>query len=178
MKGFEKFILIVFSLIIIIISITLVLVSTQMLELKGIYNIIDNVLVSNKILFLVLGTIFALFGLVGLFSTSDSEEAQRGGLAIKQDTGTVYITRDTFESIIATVTRGYAELRNVRVDMQVTETGIVVNIYTMILPDTVVPTLTSKLQENVKSSVLKQTTVEIKEVNVKIKGVYQEPSKK
>ncbi len=178
MKGFERFVLVIFSLIVIVISITLVLVSTQMLELKGIYDIIDNLLVSNKILFLILGTVFALLGLVGLFSTSDSEDAQRGGLAIKQETGTVYITRDTFESIIAGVTRGYAELRNVRVDMQVTEAGVIANVYAMILPDTVVPALTTKLQENVKSSVLKQTTVEIKEVNVKIKGVYQEPPKK
>jgi uncharacterized alkaline shock family protein YloU len=48
----------------------------------------------------------------------------------------------------------------------------------MILPDTIVPTLSSKLQENIKSAVKKQTTVEIKEANVKIKGVYMEPQKK
>ena len=48
----------------------------------------------------------------------------------------------------------------------------------MILPDTVVPTLTAKLQENIKASVLSQTTVEIKEANIKIKGVYVEQNKK
>ena len=41
-----------------------------------------------------------------------------------------------------------------------------------------VPTLTAKLQEHIKASILKQTTVEIKEVNVKIRGVYIEPQKK
>ena len=58
------------------------------------------------------------------------------------------------------------------------EEGLVANVYAMILPDTVVPTLTARLQENIKSSILKQTTVEIKEANIKIKGVYAEPQKK
>ncbi len=178
MKKFDKFLLIVFSLIIIIVSVSFVLVSTGMLDLNSIYKFFNRFIIENKIAVLITGTIFALFGLIGLFSNSEGEETQKGGLAIKQDNGTTYITRETFESIVHGVTRGYAELRNVRVDMQVTETGIIVNIYTMILPDTVVPTLISKLQENVKSSVLKQTTVEIKEVNVKIKGVFQEPPKK
>jgi len=46
------------------------------------------------------------------------------------------------------------------------------------MPDTVVPTLTAKLQENIKDAVLKQTTVEIKEANIKIKGVYNQVEKK
>ena len=96
----------------------------------------------------------------------------------KTEKGTVYITKDTFESIIVAVTRNYPELKNVKVDIKVSDTGVVANVYTMIMPDTVVPTLTAKLQENIKASVLKQTTVEIKEANIKIKGVLLEPQKK
>ena len=118
-----------------------------------------------------------LFGLVGMFSSDDSEN-MRTGLAIKSDKGTVYITRETFESIIISVARNYPELRNVRAEINVSETGVIANIYAMILPDTVVPTLTAKLQENIKASVLSQTTVEIKEANIKIKGVYVEQNKK
>ena len=90
----------------------------------------------------------------------------------------MYITRETFESIIISVARNYPELRNVRAEINVSETGVIANIYAMILPDTVVPTLTAKLQENIKASVLSQTTVEIKEANIKIKGVYVEQNKK
>lgn len=178
MKGFEKFLLVVFSIIIIVISILLILVSTDMIATDSIFRIAQNWLVSNKTVGVVVGAIFALFGLVGMFASSDSGDEMRGGLAIKNDTGTVYITRDTFESIIVGVARNYAELRNVRVDISLTEKGVVANVYAMILPDTVVPTLTSKLQDSIKSSVLKQTTVEIAEANIKIKGVYMEPQKK
>ena len=62
--------------------------------------------------------------------------------------------------------------------MSISEEGIKANIYAQILPDTVVPTLSTKLQDNIKSVVKKQTTIEIKEANIKIKGVYIEPQKK
>lgn len=178
MKGFEKFILIIFSIIIIILSVCFILASTEMIELTKIINKGLELAVANKIPSLVIGAILTLFALVGLFSSSDNKDELRTGLAIKTEKGTVYITKDTFESIIVSVTKNYPELKNVKVDIKVGESGVIANVYTMILPDTVVPTLTAKLQDSIKASILKQTTVEIKEVNIKIKEVYVEPQKK
>jgi len=177
MKGFEKFILIIFSIIIIVMSVTLILTSTEMINLTEIINKVIVLVTENKVPCLVIGAILSLFALVGLFSSSDSAEDMKTGLAIKTEKGTVYITKETFESIIFSVARNYPELRNVKVDIKVSDAGVTANIYTLILPDTVVPTLISKLQDNIKASILKQTTVEIKEANVKIKGVYMEPQK-
>lgn len=178
MKGFEKFILVIFSILIIILSVFLILMSTQMIEATGIINTGIEWLIAHKMVGLITGAVLSLLALIGIFASSDNEDDMKSGLAIKSETGTVYITRDTFESIIEGVTRNYAELRNVKVDISMSEEGVIANIYAMILPDTVVPTLTSKLQNNIKASVLKQTTVEIKEANIKIKGVYLEPQKK
>lgn len=178
MKGIEKFILIVFSIIIIVLSVGLILASTEMINLTQVVNKGIGLATENKIPCLVIGAVLSLFALVGLFTSSDNSDEVKTGLAIKTEKGTVYITKETFECIIASVTRNYPELRNVKVDIKVGDTGVIANIYTMILPDTVVPTLTAKLQENIKASILKQTTVEIKEANIKIKGVYIEPQKK
>lgn len=173
----SNFITKLFSIIIIILSIVLVLYSTGMIVDVGILKQIGGMLTDNKYVGLAIGGVFSLLGLVGLFSSSDNSENIKSGLAIKTEKGTVYITKDTFESIIIGVTRNFAELRNVKVDIQMNESGVVANIFTMILPDTVVPTLTSKLQDSIKSNILKQTTIEIKEANIKIKGVYFEQSK-
>ncbi|MDO4282570.1 MAG: alkaline shock response membrane anchor protein AmaP [Clostridia bacterium] len=178
MKGFEKFILVIFSILIIIVSVFLILMSTQMIQGADILNVGIEWLISHKMVGLITGAVLSLLALIGIFASSDNADEMKSGLAIKSETGTVYITRDTFESIIVGVTRNYAELRNVKVDISMSEDGVIANIYAMILPDTVVPALTSKLQSNVKASVLKQTTVEIKEANIKIKGVYLEPQKK
>ena len=178
MKYLEKFILILFSVIIIVVSVAIILSSTEMINISNLFSNIQSWLISNKIISIVVGAIFAILALIGMFSQSSESEDVKTGLAIKGDKGTVYITKDTFDSIIFGVTRNYAELKNVRVETNLSDDGVIANIYAMILPDTVVPTLTAKLQENVKSSVLKQTTVEIKEANIKIKGVYVEPQKK
>ncbi len=178
MKRLEKFILCVFSLVMIIISVFLILVSTGMIHVADLYSIAVDFLVSNKIVVLVVGAIVSIFGLIGLFSSSDSSDDSRSGLAIKNDSGTVFLNRDTFESMIMSIARTYPELVAPKVEVNISEEGVKANVYAQILPDTVVPTLTEKLQENIKNTVKKQTTIEIKEANVRIKGVYIEPQKK
>lgn len=178
MRGFEKFILCLFSIIMIILSVFIILVSTSMIQVGDLYTVVVNFLIAHKLWVLVIGGIVSLLGLVGLFSSSDSSDDSKSGLAIKNDAGTVFLNRDTFESMIMSVARNYPELVSPKVDVTIAEDGVKANIYGLILPDTVVPTLSSKLQENIKTTVKKQTTIEIKEANVKIKGVYMEPQKK
>ncbi len=178
MRGFEKFILCIFSVVMIILSVFVILVSTGMIQIGDLYQVAVNFLIANKVAVLIVGAIVSLFGLIGLFSTSDSGEDTRSGLAIKNDSGTVFLNRDTFETMIMSVARNYPELVNPKVEVSISEEGVKANLYALILPDTVVPTLTEKLQENIKATVKKQTTIEIKEANIKIKGVYIEPQKK
>lgn len=178
MRGFEKFILCIFSVIMIVLSVFLILVSTGMIQIGDLYQVAVNFLTANKVYVLVGGAIISLLGLIGLFSTSGSEDDSRSGLAIKNESGTVFLNKDTFETMIMSVTKNYPELVNPKVDVNISEEGVKANLYAMILPETVVPTLTEKLQENIKSTVKKQTTIDISEANIKIKGVYIEPQKK
>lgn len=178
MRGFEKFILCVFSVIMIVLSVFVILVSTGMIQVGDLYQVAVNFLIANKMVVLIVGAIISLFGLIGLFSSSDSNEDSRSGLAIKNDSGTVFLNRDTFETMIMSIARNYPELVNPKVEVNISEEGVKANVYALILPDTIVPTLTEKLQDNIKATVKKQTTIEIKEANIKIKGVYIEPQKK
>lgn len=178
MKYFKEFILVIFSVCMLGLAIFAILTSLEILKVGlGLDNIIDYV-INNKIIVMGIGLVVSLLALFGIFASSDKEENVKAGLAIKHEAGTVYITKDTFESIVLNVTRAYASLKNVKVSVNISEEGAFASVYTYIMPDTVVPTLTTKLQDNIKDAVLKQTTVEIKEVNIKIKGVYNQLEKK
>jgi len=178
MKYFKEFILVIFSVCMLGLAIFAILASLEILKVGlGLDNIIDYV-INNKIIVMGIGLVVSLLALFGIFASSDKEENVKAGLAIKHEAGTVYITKDTFESIVLNVTRAYASLKNVKVSVNISEEGAFASVYTYIMPDTVVPTLTTKLQDNIKDAVLKQTTVEIKEVNIKIKGVYNQLEKK
>ena len=119
MRGFEKFILCVFSVIMIVLSVFVILVSTGMIQIGDLYQVAVNFLTANKVAVLVVGAIVSLFGLIGLFSTSGSEEDSRSGLAIKNESGTVFLNRDTFETMIISVARNYPELVNPKVDVNI-----------------------------------------------------------
>jgi uncharacterized alkaline shock family protein YloU len=178
MKIFKEFLLVIFSICMLGLAIIVILTSLQVLDVKDELNSIITYVINNRILIMGTSLIVSLLSLVGIFAASDKDEDVKAGLAIKHETGTVYITKDTFESIVLNVARSYATLKNIKVSVNISEEGAIVTVYTYIMPDTVVPTLTSKLQENIKDAVLKQTTVEIKEVNIKIKGVYSQLEKK
>jgi uncharacterized alkaline shock family protein YloU len=178
MKYFKEFILVIFSVCMLGLAIAAILTSLEVVKVGSGLNSIVNYIVNNRILVMGIGLSVSLLALVGIFASSDKEEDVKAGLAIKHEAGTVYITKDTFESIVLNVTRSYASLKNVKVSVSISEEGAIASIYTYIMPDTVVPTLTAKLQENIKDAVLKQTTVEIKEANIKIKGVYNQVEKK
>jgi len=177
MKTLEKLILIIFSIIILAISVLLILTSTEMIKVTEIFTSLQKWLVANKAVGIVFGSVFALLSLIGVFSSSGTTEDVKTGLAIKNESGTVYITKETFENIVLAISKNYPELKNVKVEIIVDETGVIVNLFTFVLPDTVIPDLTNKLQSSIKSGLLKQTTVEIKEANIKIKGVYLEQAK-
>lgn len=178
MKNFKEFILVIFSLCMLGLAIFAILASLEVVNATSFVNNVLNYMIANKVLTLGTGLIISLLALIGIFTSSDRDEDMKAGLAIKHEAGSVYITKDTFESIVLNVCRSYAALKNVRVSVLISEVGAIVSVYTYIMPDTVVPTLTSKLQENIKDAVLKQTTVEIKEANIKIKGVYNQQEKK
>lgn len=178
MKNLKEIILVLFSICMLGLAVIAILASLEVIEIKdGIYSILEYI-IDNRIVVMGTALVVSLLALIGIFASSDRDEDIKAGLAIKHEAGTVYITKDTFESIVLNVTRSYASLKNVKVSVNISEEGAFVSVYTYIMPDTVVPTLTSKLQESIKDTVLKQTTVEIKEANIKIKGVYNQLEKK
>ncbi len=178
MKNFKEFILVVFSICMLGLAIIVILTSLEILDVRNEVNSILSYIINNRILIMGLGLVVSLLALVGIFASTDKDENVKAGLAIKHEAGTVYITKDTFESIVLNVAKSFGALKNIKVSVNISEEGAFVSVYTYIMPDTVVPTLTSKLQENIKDAVLKQTTVEIKEANIKIKGVYNQLEKK
>lgn len=67
MRGFEKFILCLFSIIMIILSVFIILVSTSMIQVGDLYTVVVNFLIAHKLWVLIVGGIVSLLGLVDYF---------------------------------------------------------------------------------------------------------------
>jgi len=119
----------------------------------------------------VVSGILGVLGILVIIASDSSDDVSKGGLILPLEVGRVCISNQTFENIIMGVTRKYAQFKNVKVNVGVNEEGLSVNIYVYITPETIVADVMARLQQDVKVSVLKQTTVEVKEIDIKVKGV-------
>lgn len=175
MKGFSKFVTLLFSFIVIVVSIVIILYVSGIINIGYISDII-GIMDSSKDSRIITAFVFGILGVLGVLmvaSSDNSEDMAKGGLILPLEIGKVCISNQTFENIVVGVTKKYAQFKNIKVNVKVNEQGLVINVYTYITPETIVADVTAKLQQDIKISVLKQTTVEVKEVDIKVKGVIQ-----
>ena len=80
--------------------------------------------------------------------------------------------------MVLNVAKKYNCLKNVKTRVDIKEDGIYVDLLVFVLEGTVVSDVMCKVQEDIKSTILKQTTVEVKQVEVKVKGIYNKTENK
>ncbi len=177
LKIFREIILKLCAICVFVISMSLILGSVNFINLNKIADTIITFIFNNEIYVLGVSALVSILSLIAIFAIVQDKNQIKTGVAIKRESGNVYISKETFESIVVNVARSYASLKNYKVSVVIAEDGITASVLTYILPDTVVPTIMTKLQEDIKNAILKQTTVELKEVNVKIKGVVSQQDK-
>lgn len=173
MKGLIKVISIAFIFIVIIMAIVFILYIANIISIEYITEMIEmvNSTKNAKMVSVIVAGLIGVIGIITIISSDGSEDVSKGGLILPLEIGKVCISNQTFENIVMGVTKKYAQFKNVRVNVGVNENGLIVNIYVYITPETIVADVTAKLQQDVKISVLKQTTVEVKEIDIKVKGV-------
>ena len=174
MKNFLRTMLIVFGVVtVIFISAALLLISGKLSMSYIVMGI--NYILTHQIIKIITISVLSVYGLCSVVAISFSGVITRdlkGGIILPLKVGEVHISNQTFESIVINVSKKYAGVKIAKVNIRIKETGLHVDLFAYVLQDTVISDITSKLQEDIKATVLKQTTVAVETVNVKIKGVY------
>lgn len=174
MKNFLRTMLVVFGVTSVILISGLLLLISGKITLSLIATGLAYIL-THHILKVVVITLLAIYGLCSIISIAFSgiiTSDLKGGVILPLKVGEVHISSQTFESIVTNVAKKYAGVKTAKVNIKIKETGINVDLFAYVLQDTVISDITTKLQEDIKATVLKQTTVAVETVNVKIKGVY------
>ncbi len=175
MKKFLRVMIIIFSLLVVAVSAVVLLSITNILDASCVVKGLAF-LGATKVRVIISFAVFILLGLLGIFSIIVSDcltQDVKGGVVLPLAVGSVHISNQTFENIVLNVSKKYGSLRTNRVSVKMTEAGIDVEVFAYVLQDTVISDITDKLQKDIKETVLKQTTVEVHNVNVKIKGIYE-----
>ncbi len=174
MRNFLRTMLVVLGMISVIVVSGILLVITETVGLGNILVVV-NYLTTHSIVRIIVMSVLVIYALCSVISIAFSGAITsdlKGGIILPLKVGDVHISSQTFESIVTNVAKKYAGVKTAKVNIKIKETGINVDLFAYVLQDTVISDITEKLQEEIKATVLKQTTVAVETVNIKIKGVY------
>lgn len=179
MKIIEKISLIVFATLLLILSVITCLLIFGWLKLDFVHNIMiialndqvtSNVLLGISVLIMLLA-IKCIF-----FDGSDREsERQKEGILLENNEGKLLISKETLESLIASVAKGFEGAENVNSKVYLDkENNVTVYVTLFVHPDAVIKDLSSNLQTKIKEAIKITSGLEVKEVNIRVKNIAPE----
>lgn len=183
MKFIEKVTLIIYSNIILILSVIACLLIFGWLDIGIVQNLVKNLLLygtSSKVI-LGVSVVFILLSLRCIFfdPTSKQEQKDKQGILLANDNGKLMISKDTIEDIVEAVTKQYKMAKEVtsRVELD-KENNVNIFVNLVVGSDTVIKDLSADLQEKIKNKVKETTDLDVKEVNIIVKKAVQEKQQK
>lgn len=175
MKGLDKFNLILFSIIILIISVLVCFLQFGWIDVILAYNgisfLVENSVAGN--ISLGLAIILILLSIKSIFFNSYSKESQgKDGILLENDNGKLLVSKDTIESLTNSVVKNYETAQNIMTKVELSEDSSVSIFVTLfVYPDAVIKDLTVSLQKDIKETIKKSLDLDVKDVNVRIKNI-------
>lgn len=176
MKILEKITLIIYSNIMLILSIILCLLVFGWLDIDLVGNIVVGAIVGETTSKVILGlsVVFILLSIKCIFfdSTSKEEIKERQGVLLENESGKLMISKETIENLVNSVALNFqsAEEVTTRVDLD-RENNVIVFVNLTVNSDAIIKDLSANLQTRIKEKIKTATDLEVKEVNITVKKV-------
>ena len=182
MKIIEKITLIIYSNLILIMSIIACLLIFNWIDIEVVQELTKNLLVSetsSKII-LVISIIFILLSIRCIFfdPTSKKELKEKQGVLLANENGKLMISKETIQNLVEGVTKECNSAKEVTSKVELDkDNNVNININLEVGPDVIIKDLSVDLQNKVKAKVKETTDLDVKEVNITVKRAIQENEK-
>jgi uncharacterized alkaline shock family protein YloU len=183
MKFIEKITLIIYSNIILILSVIACLLVFGWIDIDVVQNLVKDLILYGTSSKIILGVsiVFILLSLRCIFfdPTSKQELKDKQGILLANDNGKLMISKETIEDLVQAVTKQYKMAKEVtsRVELD-KENNVNIFVNLVVGSDTVIKDLSADLQDKIKTKVKETTDLEVKEVNITVKKAVQEKQPK
>lgn len=176
MKILEKITLIIYSNIMLILSILACVLVFGWVDIDLLGGVIKTVLqddLSGKIV-LGISIIFILLSIKCVFfdSTSKEQIKERQGVLLENESGKLMISKETLENLVNSVAMNFESTQDVitRVELD-KDNNVKVYANLIVTSDAVIKDLSANLQNKVKEKIKSATDLDVKEVNITVKKV-------
>ena len=176
MKILEKITLIIYSNIMLILSIILCLLVFGWLDIEITGKIVKEIIIGATTSKIVLGAsvVFILLSIKCIFFDSSSREQikERQGVLLENESGKLMISKETVEDLVDSVAMNFPSAEDVKTRIELDkENNVIVFVNLIVNEEAVIKDLSSNLQARIKEKVKSATDLEVKEVNITIKKV-------
>lgn len=178
MKFIEKTTLIIFSDIILVLSVLACILIFGWLDYDIISNICHKAILGEYTSQVILGCsiIFILLAIKCIFFFSeDKEENFKNGVLLENENGKLMISEETLQNLVNSVAIGFEGAEDVTTRVALDkENNLQVFVNLIVKPTAVIKELSTNIQNKVKDTVKQATDLDVKEVNIKIKNIAKE----
>lgn len=186
MKFLEKLSLVIFSIIVLVLSVILVLIGFNFVEQSVFSILISKVMMSAQGTYIMIGicVVLIMLAIKCLFfsdSTALKRDKSEDGVLLQNEDGKLLITRSTLENLVNGVLYEYSEIENAETNVIIDkENNVIIDVALNVAEGTVLKNLSAKLQNEIKERIRETTDLEVNAVDIEIHNVEvgEKPEKK
>ena len=183
MKFLERFTLITYSLVILILSVIVSLLIFNWMDFGTVTEMVEALITGSLSSKITLGicVIFILLSIKCMFFDERSKEVIREaqGILLKNENGQLMISKETIDNMVKNAVAGFENVKecNTKIDVN-EENQLKVTLFLTVNENVVIKELASNLQTKIKDEVKKVSDLDVQEVNVKIMGLQENKKSK
>ena len=179
MKFIEKVTLIIYSNIILILSVIACLLVFRWLDIDIVQGMVKNLFLYGTSAKIILGVsiVFMLLSIRCIFfdPTSKQEQKDKKGVLLANENGKLMISKETIENLVEFVTKEYKMAKDVSSKVELDkENNLRIFLNIVVSSDVVIKDLSADLQTKIKEKVKETTDLDVKEVNITVKKAVPE----
>lgn len=181
MKILERTALILFSTIVLILSIIMGFLMFDWMKITLVEDAISFLISNNVASNITLGvcTVFILLAIKCIFFDSSSQDEYNGkdGIFLKNENGKLLISKDTLENLSSSVIKNFEGVENSTSKAIIDkENKVKIEIILFVHPDAVLKELSSNIQIKVKEAIKKSLDIEVNEINIRVRNIAAKKS--
>lgn len=181
MKILDKITLVLFSMVILIISILVSLLMFGWVNFSTVTIFYGQIVASEIGTNITLGVsiAFALLSLRAIFYSGNTRNNEDDGVLLQNEAGKLLISKDTIENLVSNVAKGFENTQSVNTKVVVnSDNELKIFMTLMVLPNTVINELSMNLQTRIKEVVKNVADLDIKSIDIRIKDITTPEGKK
>lgn len=183
MKFLERFTLIVYSFVILLLSVILSLLIFNWIDFDVVTEMAKALITGDLSSKIALGVsvVLILLSIKCIFFDENSKEKEKEtqGVLLRNENGQLMISKESIDNMVKNTVMGFEQIKqcNTKIDVN-SENQLRITLFLVVNEGVVIKELASSLQRKIKEDVKRVSDLEVEEVNVKVTSLQDNKKSK